>query len=170
MRKIGQGVIRYPANANVGRGQRRRLQSLGYYQGAESTQPVSIACGVLRAYTIVVFARVVLEWDPVGDEHPVGRIPPRPAARHQLLRRRRAVALLPPVRMGSVAVDLSPLILILGLNSVARCSVERAAPNAGPRPATRGVHVLRLSLSDGAPHHFQRQHFAAIQPLRRARP
>ena len=38
MRKIGQGVILVtPANVNVGREERRRLQSLGYYQGAEST-------------------------------------------------------------------------------------------------------------------------------------
>ena len=29
-------------------------------------------------------------------------------------------ALIPPVRMGSVAVDLSPLVLILGLNLLAQ--------------------------------------------------
>jgi len=36
MRKIGQGVILVtPANINVGRDERRRLQSLGYYQISE---------------------------------------------------------------------------------------------------------------------------------------
>jgi cell division inhibitor SepF len=36
MRKIGQGVILVtPANVNVGRDERRRLQSLGYYQISE---------------------------------------------------------------------------------------------------------------------------------------
>ncbi|HUU60807.1 MAG TPA: cell division protein SepF [Acidimicrobiia bacterium] len=36
MRKIGQGVILVtPANVNVGRDERRRLQSLGYYQVSE---------------------------------------------------------------------------------------------------------------------------------------
>jgi cell division inhibitor SepF len=36
MRKIGQGVILVtPANVNIGRDERRRLQSLGYYQGSE---------------------------------------------------------------------------------------------------------------------------------------
>ncbi len=36
MRKIGQGVILVtPANVNVGRDERRRLQSLGYYQSSE---------------------------------------------------------------------------------------------------------------------------------------
>jgi cell division inhibitor SepF len=36
MRKIGQGVILVtPANVNVSRDERRRLQSLGYYQVPE---------------------------------------------------------------------------------------------------------------------------------------
>jgi cell division inhibitor SepF len=38
MRKIGQGVILVtPANVNVSRDERRRLQSLGYYQVTEGT-------------------------------------------------------------------------------------------------------------------------------------
>ncbi|MBM3694464.1 MAG: cell division protein SepF [Actinobacteria bacterium] len=38
MRKIGQGVILVtPANVNVGRDERRRLQSLGYYQESEGS-------------------------------------------------------------------------------------------------------------------------------------
>ena len=38
MRKIGQGVILVtPANVNVGRDERRRLQTLGYYQSPEGT-------------------------------------------------------------------------------------------------------------------------------------
>ncbi len=80
---------------------------------------MGIVCAVLRAYTIVVFARVVLEWVPVGDDHPVGRI--RYVLRlvtQPLLAPLRA--LIPPVRMGSVAVDLSPLVLILGLNLLAQ--------------------------------------------------
>jgi YggT family protein len=80
---------------------------------------VGIVCAVLRAYTIVVFARVILEWVPVGDAHPVGRI------RHVLRLVTQPLlaplrALIPPVRMGSVAVDLSPLVLILGLNLLAQ--------------------------------------------------
>ena len=80
---------------------------------------MGIVCAVLRAYTIVVFARVILEWVPVGDAHPVGRI------RHVLRLVTQPLlaplrALIPPVRMGSVAVDLSPLVLILGLNLLAQ--------------------------------------------------
>jgi len=38
MRKIGQGVILVtPANVNVGRDERRRLQNLGYYQASEGS-------------------------------------------------------------------------------------------------------------------------------------
>jgi len=38
MRKIGQGVILVtPANVNIGRDERRRLQSLGYYQSPEGS-------------------------------------------------------------------------------------------------------------------------------------
>lgn len=80
---------------------------------------MGVVCLVLRMYTIVVFARVVLEWVPVGDEHPVGKV------RHALRLVTQPVlaplrALIPPVRMGAVAVDLSPLVLILGLNLLAQ--------------------------------------------------
>jgi YggT family protein len=80
---------------------------------------VGVVCLVLRTYTIVVFARVVLEWVPVGDEHPLGKV------RHALRLVTQPVlaplrALIPPVRMGAVAVDLSPLVLILGLNLLAQ--------------------------------------------------
>ena len=80
---------------------------------------MGVVCLVLRTYTIVVFARVVLEWVPVGDEHPVGKV------RHALRLVTQPVlaplrALIPPVRMGAVAVDLSPLVLILGLNLLTR--------------------------------------------------
>ena len=80
---------------------------------------MGIVCGLLRGLAIVVFARVALEWVPVGDEHPVGRI--RRFLRlvtQPLLGPLRA--LIPPVRLGSVAVDLSPLVLILGLNLLAQ--------------------------------------------------
>lgn len=80
---------------------------------------MSVVCALLRAYTIVVFARVVLEWVPIGDEHPVGKV------RHVLRMLTQPIlgplrALIPPVRMGAVAVDLSPLILIVGLNLLTR--------------------------------------------------
>ena len=79
---------------------------------------MQIVCIVLRAFAVVLFARVVMEWIPVGDHHPVGRV------RHVLRLVTQPVlapvrALVPPVRMGGVAVDLSPLIVIMLLNLVA---------------------------------------------------
>jgi len=79
---------------------------------------VRVVCILLQAFSIVLFARVVMEWIPVGEEHPLGRL------RHVLRVITQPVlapirALIPPVRVGSVAVDLSPLILIVLLNVVA---------------------------------------------------
>lgn len=77
-----------------------------------------VVCLLLQVFAAVLLARVVLEWMPVGDEHPVGRV------RRVLRRITQPVlapvrALVPPLRVGSVAVDLSPLILILLLNLLA---------------------------------------------------
>jgi YggT family protein len=79
---------------------------------------VRAVCLLLQVFAVVIFARVILEWIPVSDWHPVGRV-------RRLLR---AVtqpvlapvrALIPPLRVGSAAVDLSPVILILLLNLLA---------------------------------------------------
>ena len=78
-----------------------------------------VVCFILWGYTLVVLGRVVLEWVPVSDEHPVGRVRRvLRAATQPLLAPLRA--LIPPVRLGSVAVDLSPVILILGLQLLSR--------------------------------------------------
>lgn len=75
-------------------------------------------CLVLQVYSLVVFARIVLEWIPVSYDHPVARV--RSALRavtEPVLRPLRA--LIPPVRVGGAGLDLSPLILILGLGVLA---------------------------------------------------
>ncbi len=77
-----------------------------------------VVCFLLQVLAMVLFARVVLEWIPVGDEHPVGRV------RRVLRLVTQPVlapvrALVPPLRVGSVAIDLSPLIVILLLNLLA---------------------------------------------------
>ena len=75
-------------------------------------------CLLLQVFVAILFARVILEWIPVGEEHPVGRV--RRGLRfitQPVLAPVRA--LVPPLRVGSVAVDLSPLILILLLNLLA---------------------------------------------------
>ena len=75
-------------------------------------------CLLLQIFSALLFARVILEWVPVEDQHPVGRL------RRVLRTITQPVlapvrALVPPLRVGSVAVDLSPLIVILLLNLAA---------------------------------------------------
>jgi YggT family protein len=79
---------------------------------------VRAVCLLLQVFAVVVFARVILEWIPVSDEHPVGRVRRwlRVVTQPVLAPIR---ALIPPLRVGSMAVDLSPVILILLLNLLA---------------------------------------------------
>jgi YggT family protein len=75
---------------------------------------MTVVCQLLFIYSLVVLARIVLSFFDVPSDHPVGRV------RHVLslavdpvLRPIRA--LLPPVRLGSVGLDLSPLILFAAI-------------------------------------------------------
>lgn len=79
---------------------------------------MSVVCWLLQAYALVVFARIVMEWIPVSYDHPLARLRAMlRAATEPVLRPLRAM--LPPVRMGGMGLDLSPLILILGLSVLA---------------------------------------------------
>jgi YggT family protein len=76
---------------------------------------VGALCWLLQVYALVVFARIVFEWIPISFDHPLARV--RSVLRtltEPLLRPLRA--LIPPVRMGGVGLDLSPLVLVLGLS------------------------------------------------------
>ncbi|HSM01908.1 MAG TPA: YggT family protein [Acidimicrobiia bacterium] len=79
---------------------------------------MGILCFIVQAYSLVVFARIVLEWIPVSYDHPLARV--RAAFRtftEPVLRPLRAI--LPPVRMGAMALDLSPLVLLIALGILA---------------------------------------------------
>lgn len=76
---------------------------------------MEIVCSLIRLYTLVVFARILLEWVRVPGEHPVGK------ARAVLAKIVDPVLIplrriIPPVRMGGAALDLSPLVLLIGLS------------------------------------------------------
>lgn len=79
---------------------------------------MSAVRAIVLAYAYVVLARVILEWIPVSYDHPLARV--RSALRSvtdpvlQPLRR-----ILPPVRLGGAALDLSPMILMFTLFLVA---------------------------------------------------
>ena len=79
---------------------------------------MALVCAALQIYWLVVVARIVLEWIPVSFDHPVARI--RSALRsatEPVLGPLRAM--IPPGRMGGVGLDLSPIILLIGLSLLA---------------------------------------------------
>jgi len=76
---------------------------------------VSVLCFILQVYWLVVIARIILEWIPVSFDHPVARLRAvLRAATEPVLAPLRA--LIPPIRMGGMGLDLSPLILLIGLS------------------------------------------------------
>jgi len=79
---------------------------------------VFLLCRVLQIYSLVVVARIILEWIPISYDHPVAKVRSvlRAATDPLLIPIRRMI---PTVRMGGMGLDLSPLILILLINLVA---------------------------------------------------
>ena len=74
-------------------------------------------CVLLQLYWIVVIGRVIMEWIPISYDHPLARLRSiLRSATEPLLRPLRAM--IPPVRMGGVSLDLSPIILLIALSLV----------------------------------------------------
>jgi YggT family protein len=73
-----------------------------------------VLCLLLQLYLYVLFARILLSWFPVT---PGGGLASVVGVLHSLTEPvlgplRRAI---PPVRFGAAAIDLSPLIVLIGL-------------------------------------------------------
>jgi YggT family protein len=78
---------------------------------------MSLVCFALQLYWIVVVARIVMEWIPVSYDHPLARVRSAlRAATEPILGPLRAI--LPPVRLGGVGLDLSPIILLVSLSLI----------------------------------------------------
>jgi len=79
---------------------------------------VAVICFVLQVYWIVVVARIIMEWIPVSYDHPLARLRSvlRAATEPILGPLRRMI---PPVRLGGVGLDLSPIILLITLSLAA---------------------------------------------------
>lgn len=79
---------------------------------------MAIICLLLTLYLLVIFARIILSWFPMGYDSPLlpvmrvltGLTDP------VLLPLRRN---LPPVQLGGLALDLSPIIVIIGIQVLA---------------------------------------------------
>jgi YggT family protein len=76
---------------------------------------MGIVCSLIQLYILVVFARILLDWVRVPSEHVVGKVRSVLATVVDpvLIPLRRII---PPVRMGGAALDLSPLVLLIGLS------------------------------------------------------
>jgi YggT family protein len=70
-------------------------------------------------YALLVLAWVILSWVQVGSTHPIGRIQVflDRIIYPVILPLRR---ILPPLRLGGAMIDLSPLVLLLGLQLLRR--------------------------------------------------
>jgi len=76
---------------------------------------VSLLCNLIFLYELVVFARIIIDWFRVPFDHPVAKLRDALAVVvDPVLRPIRKV--IPPLRMGGMAVDLSPLVLLVGLS------------------------------------------------------
>jgi YggT family protein len=80
--------------------------------------PSSLILVLIQLYTLLVFARIVMSWFPVAPGSPWEPVysfvfsatePPLAAIR----------SVLPPLRMGMGAFDLSPLLLLFALQILA---------------------------------------------------
>lgn len=74
----------------------------------------SLLCTLTQIYTFAIFARVLFSWIPLAPDSPVTVV------RTWLVRITEPVMgplrrALPAVRMGRVALDLSPIVLIIAL-------------------------------------------------------
>jgi len=80
---------------------------------------VSIICLLLQIYFLAVLAWVVLSWVQVSSVHPLGRVQVfLDRIIYPVILPLRRV--LPPLRLGGMALDLSPLVLMLGINLLRR--------------------------------------------------
>lgn len=74
----------------------------------------TVLCNLLLLYIVAIFARVIFSWIPLSPESPVAVV------RTWLVRITEPVMgplrrALPAIRLGSMALDLSPIVLLIGL-------------------------------------------------------
>jgi len=75
---------------------------------------VQIICSFLTIYLVVIFARILLSWVRITPDSAIAPIAAVIVSVTDPVMSplRRAI---PPVRMGAAALDLSPIVLIIGL-------------------------------------------------------
>ena len=80
---------------------------------------MSIICWILQIYFLAVLAWVVLSWVQVSSDHPLGKVQVfLDRIIYPVILPLRRV--LPPLRLSGMALDLSPLVLMLGISLLRR--------------------------------------------------
>ncbi len=78
---------------------------------------MSLLCAMLQGYLFVVFARIVLSWFPATTEGAMGGVQSFLfTITEPVLGPLRRV--IPPLRAGGMGIDLSPLVLVIGVQIV----------------------------------------------------
>lgn len=76
-----------------------------------------VICILLWVFFWALIVRILLDWVRVPSDHPVGQLRNGLATvTDPVLRPLRQV--IPPIRTGTIALDLSPLVLIIGLQII----------------------------------------------------
>ena len=78
-----------------------------------------LVCALLRVYVYLIIARVILSWVRVPRDHPVGRLV-KTLSRVVDPPLRSIGRALPAIPVGTARLDLSPLVLLIGINLVTR--------------------------------------------------
>lgn len=80
---------------------------------------MGLICLLIQLYSLAVLAWVILSWIRVSSVHPLGRVQVflDRIIYPIILPMRRVI---PPLRLGMAAIDLTPLILLLGLGLLRR--------------------------------------------------
>jgi YggT family protein len=80
---------------------------------------MQLICTLLNIYALLILAWVILSWVQVSSMHPLGRVQVfLDRLIYPLILPLRRV--LPPLRLGGAMIDLSPLVLIFGVQIIRR--------------------------------------------------
>ncbi len=81
--------------------------------------PIGIIILILQVYSFAVLAWVILSWIPTSSTHPLGRVSIflDRIIYPVILPLRRVI---PPLRLGGGMLDLTPIVLLVGINILIR--------------------------------------------------
>ena len=80
---------------------------------------IGLVISALEIYSYAVFAWVILSWIPTSSDHPLGRVSIfLDRIIHPVILRLRRV--IPPLRFGGGMLDLSPIVLLVGIRILVR--------------------------------------------------